>query len=137
MKIASSVLLAMLAVLALASCSKETSAPESEPTSTKVNYEVLINSLGALKITFKDNKGALIVEDPVEANTVGVTWKKQYMFDGAVDTLLRVEMAEGAPPDPVAAEFFIAIDDERVQKGTKFITRKKGMTLTFSRPQSP
>ena len=134
MKIPSSVLLAMLAVLALASCSKETSVPESESTSTKVNYEVLINSLGALKITYKDNKGQLIVDDPVEAKTVGVYWKKQYMVDGPVDALLRVEMAEGAPPDPVAAEFFIAVDDERVQKGTKFITKKKHMTLTFSRP---
>jgi ABC-type Fe3+-hydroxamate transport system substrate-binding protein len=134
MKIHLSILLAIVSVLALAGCSDETTAAKSKPASSEVHYYVLMASIGALKITYKDNNGQVVVDDPVPAKTVGVTWEKKFIFDGPVDALLKVELPESAPPDPVGAEFFIAVNDERVQKGTKFITKKNSMTLTYNSP---
>ncbi|HCU89795.1 MAG TPA: hypothetical protein DGR97_07625 [Gammaproteobacteria bacterium] len=104
-------------------------------TSVKLDYHVIVNSLaGLVKITYKDSAGQLVVEDGFAAKTVGDAWSKQYEIEGPVDALLKVELAESSPPDPVGVEFYIALDGTRVQKATKFITKAKGMTLKVNRP---
>jgi len=133
MKIRPSILLTLVSVLALAGCSEESATPEAaKPTSSEVTYYVLMNSIGELKITYKDNNGQLIVEEPVSAPTPGVTWEKKFTFDGAVDALITLELPESAPPKPVGVEFSIAVNDERVQIGSLFITKQKSMTLTHA-----
>lgn len=127
-------LVAIVAVSLLGGCGDGATESENEASSFTVNYEVIMNSVGAVKVSYKDPAGAVIVEDPVQADAVGTTWTKQYKAEGMVDALLTVELPESAPPDPVGIEMFIAINGERVQKATKFITKQKGMTLTATRP---
>ncbi len=129
-------LLAVVAALSLlGGCSNEADMAQSEASAaSRVNYEVLMNSVGSIKITYKDAAGQLIVEEEVSAPMVGHVWEKEYMSKGGVDALLMVELADSAPPDPVGVEFFIAVNGERVQKATKFLTKQKGMTLKVTRP---
>ena len=134
MKLHASLLVATFGLFLLAGCGEQGDGGTAAPTKTKVDYHAIMNSVGALKITHKDNGGQLVVEEEFKATTVGTTWSKQYEFDGPVDALLTLELADSSPPDPVGVEFYIALNGERVQKATKFLTKTKGMTLTVTRP---
>lgn len=137
MKLQASLLVATFGLFLLSGCGEqgaEGGGKAAASTKTKVDYQAVINSLGVLKITHKDNTGQLIVEEEFVAKEVGMKWIKQYEFDGPVDALLTLELAESSSPDPVGVELFIALNGERVQKGTKFLTKTKGMTLTVTRP---
>jgi len=133
MKLYVSLLVTLLGLFSLFGCGGGDSDGKAA-SSVKLDYHVIVNSLGVLKITYKDSAGQLVVEDGFAAETVGDTWSKQYEIEGPVDALLTVELAESSPPDPVGVEFYIAIDGSRVQKATKFITKAKGMTLKVNRP---
>ena len=135
MKLHASILVATFGLFLLSGCGEQGADSDAAASAkSTVDYEAIINSVGTLKITHKDNNGQLIVEEPVEATTVGTKWAKHYEFDGPVDALLTLELAADSPPDPVGVEFFISINGERVQKGTKFLTKTRGMTLTATRP---
>ena len=136
MKLYASLLIATFGLFMLSGCGEGGSGDgeSTAPSKSKVDYQAVFNSTGVLKITHKDNNGQLVVEEAVEANTVGTKWGKDYEFDGPVDAMITIELAADSPPDPVGVEFYIAIDGERVQKGTKFLTKTKGMTLSAKRP---
>ena len=120
MKLHASLLVAAFGLFLLPGCGEQDGETGGAAASakSKVDYQAIFNSIGVLKITHKDNNGQLIVEEAVEAKTPGTKWGKAY----------------DSPPDPVGIEFYIAIDGERVQKGTKFLTKTKGMTLSAKRP---
>ena len=135
MKLQASLLVATFGLLLLSGCGEQGADSDAAASAkSKVDYEAVINSVGMLKISHKDNTGQLIVEEKFEAKTVGTKWAKHYEFDGPVDALITIELSDDSPPDPVGVEFFIAINGERVQKATKFLTKTKGMTLSASRP---
>jgi len=68
------------------------------------------------------------------APTVGTTWEKVFDFGDKVDSKFLVELSDEHSDDPVGVEMYIAINDERVQKATKFITRSNTMELAVKRP---
>ncbi len=133
MKLHVSLLVTVLGLFSLSGCGESDSGGKAA-SSVKLDYHLIVNSLGVLKITYKDSAGQLVVEDGFAAETVGASWSKQYEIEGPVDALLTVELAESSPPDPVGVEFYIALDGSRVQKATKFLTKAKGMTLKVNRP---
>ena len=136
MKLHASLLVAAFGLFLLPGCGEQDGETGGAAASakSKVDYQAIFNSTGVLKITHKDNNGQLIVEEAVEAKTVGTKWGKDYEFDGPIDAMITVELSDDSPPDPVGVEFYIAIDGERVQKATKFLTKTKGMTLSAKRP---
>jgi hypothetical protein len=133
MKLKASLFIATFGLFLLSGCG-EGGEEKAVSTMTKVDYHAVINSRGVLKITHKDSSGQLIVEEEYTAKSVGDKWSKHYEFDGPVDALLTLELADSSPPDPVGVEFYIALNGERVQKATKFLTKSKGMTLSVTRP---
>ena len=136
MKLHASLLVAAFGLFLLPGCGEQDGETGGAAASakSKVDYQAIFNSTGVLKITHKDNNGQLIVEEAVAAKTVGTKWGKDYEFDGPIDAMITVELSDDSPPDPVGVEFYIAIDGERVQKATKFLTKTKGMTLSAKRP---
>lgn len=135
MKLHASLLVATFGLFLLSGCGEQGGGGgEAAVTKTKVDYHVIINSIGAIKVTHKDTTGQMIVEEEFAAKAVGDTWSKQYEFEGPVDAELTLELAASAPPDPVGVEFYIALDGSRVQKATKFLTKGKPMTLKVNRP---
>ncbi len=135
MKTYSSMLLAVITAFVLAGCGDEGPKEEAAPESYTVEYFVLMNSPGMVKITYKDPSGQEIVDPSVGAPTVGTTWEKVFDFGATVDSKLLVELAADGPDDPVGCELYIAINGERVQKATKFITRSNTMTLAVKLPK--
>ena len=136
MKLHASLLVAVFGLFLLPGCGEQDGETGGAAASakSKVDYQAIFNSTGVLKISHKDNNGELIVEEAVVAKTVGTKWGKDYEFDGPIDAMISVELSDDSPPDPVGVEFYIAIDGERVQKATKFLTKTKGMTLSAKRP---
>ena len=136
MKLYASLLTATFGLFMLSGCGEQgsESGGSAAASKSKVDYQAVFNSVGVLKITHKDNNGQLIVDEAVEANTVGAKWGKNYEFEGPIDAMITIELAADSPPDPVGVEFYIAINGERVQKATKFLTKTKGMTLSATRP---
>ena len=134
MKSHTSLLVAILGIFLLYGCAEQgDGSGEAAATKTKVEYHAILNSVGAIKISHKDNTGVL-VEEEFTAKMVGDKWSKQYEFDGPIDAVLTLELPASAPPDPVGVELYIALDGSRIQEATKFLTKSKGMTLTVNRP---
>lgn len=131
-----SAILSVVALFMFASCSKENGevVEDNAPSSYTVEYFVVLNSPGTVKITYKDPSGQEIVEPSVGAPTVGTTWEKVFDFGDSVDSKFLVELSDDGPDDPVGVEMYIAVNDDRVQKATKFITRNNTMELGVKRP---
>ena len=134
MKAYSSILLAVIAAFVLAGCGEKAAEEAAAPSSYEVEYYVLMNSPGTVKITYKDPSGQELVEPSVGAPTVGTTWEKVFDFGASVDSMLHVELSDSGPDDPVGCELYIAINGERIQKATKFITRSNTMKLAVKLP---
>ena len=134
MKKYASLLLAAIAAFVLAGCGEKAPEEAAAPTSYAVEYYVLMNSPGMVKITYKDPSGQEIIEPAVGAPTVGTTWEKKFDFGASVDSMLHVELSADGPDDPVGCELYIAINGERIQKATKFITRSNTMKLAVKLP---
>ena len=134
MKKYASILLAVIAAFVLAGCGEKAPEEAAAPTSYNVEYYVLMNSPGMVKITYKDPSGQEIIEPAVGAPTVGTTWEKVFDFGASVDSMLHVELSADGPDDPVGCELYIAINGERIQKATKFITRSNTMKLAVKLP---
>ena len=130
----SSILFAVIAAFMLAGCGEKAAEEAAAPSSYSVEYFVLMNSPGMVKITYKDPSGQEVVDPSVGAPTVGTTWEKVFDFGAQVDSMLHVELADEGPDDPVGCELYIAINGERVQKATKFITRSNTMKLAVKLP---
>ena len=131
-----SIFLSVVVLFMFTSCSKENGAAveETAVSSYTVEYFVVLNSPGTIKITYKDPTGQEIIEPSVGAPTVGTTWEKVFDFGDKVDSKFLVELSDEHSDAPVGVEMYIAINDERVQKATKFITRSNTMELAVKRP---
>ena len=102
MKLHASLLVAVFALFLLPGCGEQDGETGGAAASakSKVDYQAIFNSIGVLKITHKDNNGQLIVEEAVEAKTPGTKWGKDYEFDGPIDAMITIELADDSPPDP-------------------------------------